>query len=400
VIDEIVATRAFGPMRIALREDGRLMELLVEDAGEPGAVGDIIRGRVTAVMRGMEACFVDIGADKAGFLSFAARGGDDDDAAPDDVPTEGAVVLVQVARAAQGGKGAGLTRSLSLPGRFLVLTPGRRRIAVSRRIEDEAARARLEDIVAGFLGDDEGFIVRTAAAGATAEALETDARTLRARWREILERIGNGAVPARLHGEGGGLVRVLRDRAHAEIRRVIVDDARAAEDARAFFAEYLAGLERRVELWDGPDPVFEAFGVDDDIADALEPVVSLPCGGTVVIEHTHALTAIDVNTARNTGRSNHAATVRETNLEAAREIARQLRLRGIGGLTVIDFVHMDRADDEDEVLDELLDALADDPAFIRTSGFSELGLVELARRRGAGSLAERIAAAADDDAET
>jgi ribonuclease G len=399
VIDEIIATTAHGPMRIALREEGRLMELLVEDAGEPGAVGDIIRGRVTAVMRGMEACFVDIGAEKAGFLSFAARAGDDD-AGPDDIPTEGAVVLVQVARAAQGGKGAGLTRSLSLPGRFLVLTPGRRRIAVSRRIEDDAARTRLEDIVGAFAGDDEGFIVRTAAADARREALEDDARALRARWREIAEGIGNGDVPARLHGEGGGLARVLRDRAHGGLRRVIVDGARAADDARAFFAEYLPGLERRVELWDGTEPVFEAFGVDDDIAAALEPVVSLPCGGTIVIEHTHALTAIDVNTARNTGRSNHAATVRETNLEAAREIARQLRLRGIGGLTVIDFVHMDRADDEDEVLDELLDALADDPAFIRTSGFSELGLVELARRRGAGSLAERIAAAADDDAET
>jgi ribonuclease G len=398
VIDEIVATRAFGPMRVALREDGRLMELLVEDAGAPGAVGDIIRGRVTAVMKGMEACFVDIGAEKAGFLSFAARG--DDDTAPADIPNEGAVVLVQVSRAAQGGKGAGLTRSLSLPGRYLVLTAGRRRVAVSRRIEDDTARARLEDIVAAFAGADEGFIVRTAAAGATAEALEADAHALRARWREITEGIGNSAVPARVHGEGGGLARVLRDRAHGEIRRVIVDDARAADEARAFFAEYLPGLERRVELWDGTEPVFEAFGVKDDIAAALEPEVSLPCGGTVVIEHTHALTAVDVNTGRNTGRSNHAATVRETNLEAAREIARQLRLRGIGGLTVIDFVHMDRAVAEDEVLDELLDALADDPAFIRTSGFSELGLVELARRRGAGSLADRLAATPDDDAES
>jgi ribonuclease G len=307
---------------------------------------------------------------------------------------------VQVSRAAQGGKGAGLTRSLSLPGRYLVLTPGRRRIAVSRRIEDEDARARLEDMVAGFAGADEGFIVRTAAADATEEALEADASALRARWREIVEGVGNSGIPARVHGEGGGLARVLRDRAHGDIRRVIVDDARAAEEARAFFAEYLPGLERRVELWDGTEPVFEAYGIEDDIAEALEPGVSLPCGGTIVIEHTHALTAVDVNTGRNTGRSSHAATVRETNLEAAREIARQLRLRGIGGLTVIDFVHMDSAEDEDDVLDELLDALADDPAFIRTGGFSDLGLVELARRRGAGSLAERLAATADGDAES
>ena len=189
------------------------------------------------------------------------------------------------------------------------------------------------------------------------------------------------------------MARVLRDRAHADIRRVLVDTPRAADEARAFFTEYLPGLERRVELWDGIDPLFEAFGIEDDIADALEPEVSLPCGGSVVIEHTHALTAIDVNTGRNTGRSSHAATVHATNLEAAEEIARQLRLRSVGGMTVIDFVHMDNSDDQDDVLDLLLDALADDPAFIRATGFSELGLVELARRRGAGPLAARLAAA-------
>jgi ribonuclease G len=397
MIDEIIASGAFGPMHVALRESGRLMELLIENSDEPGAVGDIIVGRVTAIMKGMEACFVDIGGDKAGFLSLAARGAADAESFP--APTEGAAVLVQVTKAAQMGKGPGLTRSLSLAGRFLVLTPYQPRIAVSRRIGDEAARARVEAILRSLAaeGEGEGFIVRTAAAEASAEALEEDARSLRARWHDIAARVGNCVVPSRLHGEGSGLVRVLRDRAHADIRRVLVDEPRAADEARAFFAEYLPGLERRVELWSGIDPLFDAFGIEDDIADALEPEVSLPCGGSVVIEHTHALTAIDVNTGRNTGRSSHAATVHATNLEAAAEIARQLRLRSVGGLTVIDFVHMDNAEDREDVLDVLLDALADDPAFIRATGFSELGLVELARRRGAGPLVARLAAARGGD---
>jgi ribonuclease G len=297
-----------------------------------------------------------------------------------------------VTKAAQAGKGAGLTRNITIAGRFLVLTPGQARIAVSRRIEDEAERARLESILVEFMDGEDGFIVRTAAVGASAEALAADVADLRALWREIAEDARDCDVPCRLHGEGGGIYRVLRDRAHAGLRRVIVDDARTAEEARAFFAEYLPGLERRVELWDGIDPLFELLGIEDDIADALEPAVSLPCGGSIVIEQTHALTAIDVNTGRNTGRSNHADTVLGTNLEAAEEIARQLRLRGLGGLTVIDFVHMDDAGDEEEVLDVLLAALAEDPAFIRATGFSELGLVELARRRGQGPLEARLAA--------
>ncbi len=391
MIDEIIIASDGGRLRAALRADGRLMEVLLEEDEGDAAVGDIFVGRVTAVMRGMEACFVDIGAEKAGFLSLAPRG---DDASPalEDVPTEGARVLVQVTKAAQMGKGAGLTRNVSLAGRFLVLTPYQARIAISRRIEDAAARARLENILAS-IGAPEGggFIVRTAAAEADSELLAADARALCAHWEEIREAIGNVGVPDRLHGESRGLVPVLRDRAHGGLRRVIVDTPRLAETARAFFAAYLPESDVRIEVWDGPDPVFEAYGIEDDIATVWETDVWLPCGGSLIIEQTHAMTTIDVNTSRNTGRSSHAATVLQTNMEAAEEIARQLRLRALGGLCVIDFIHMDSDEDEDEVLDTLLDALEDDPAFIRATEFSELGLVELARRRGAGSLAERLA---------
>jgi ribonuclease G len=397
MIDEIIIASDGGGLRAALRTDGRLMEVLLEEDEGDAAVGDIYVGRVTAVMRGMEACFVDIGAEKAGFLSLAPRG-DDAPAALDDVPTEGARVLVQVTKAAQMGKGAGLTRNVSLAGRFLVLTPYQERIAISRRIEDEALRARLTDILDSIdRPDGGGFIVRTAAADAGPEPLAADARALCARWQEIREAIGNVDVPSCLHGENRGLVPVLRDRAHAGLRRVIVDTPRLAEVAEAFFAAYLPECDVRIEVWDGPDPVFEAYGVEDDIATIWETDVWLPCGGSLIIEQTHAMVTIDVNTARNIGRSSHAATVLQTNLEAADEIARQLRLRNLGGLCVIDFIHMDSDEDEDEVLDALLDALEEDPAFIRATEFSELGLVELARRRGAGSLAERLAGREDAD---
>lgn len=389
MIDEIIASRADGELRVALREHGRLMEVLFDSGAEPGTVGDIVLGRVTAVLKGMEACFVDIGAEKAGFLSLAARGGDENVSLVRDAPTEGAVVLVQVTKAAQAGKGCGLTRAISIAGRFLVLTPGQPRIAVSRRIEDEGLRARLEEMLGPIAGPDEGFIVRTAAADATAEALAADAESLRARWDAIQDSMGNVDVPACLHGGGSVLTAALRDRAHDGIRRIIVDTRADEDDARAFFAMYLPALAARVERWQGVESVFEALGVEDDIAEALEPVVALPCGGSLIIEETHALAAVDVNTGRNTGRSGHADTVRATNLEAADEIARQLRLRNLGGLTVVDFVHMDDPAHRQEVYDALMGALVDDPAFIRATGFSELGLIELARRRGAGPLSDR-----------
>jgi ribonuclease G len=390
MIDEIIVGSDGGRLRAALRAEGRLMEVLLEEDEAGAAVGDIYVGRVTAVMRGMEACFVDIGAEKAGFLSVAPRG--DDAPALAETPTEGVRVVVQVTKAAQMGKGAGLTRNVSLAGRFLVLTPYQDRIAISRRIDDDPRRARLENILTGIgVPEGGGFIVRTAAADADAEILAADARALCAHWEDIREAIGNVAVPGRLHGESRGLVPVLRDRAHGALRRVIVDTPRLAETARAFLATYLPDCAARIEVWDGPDPVFEAYGIEDGIAAALEAEVWLPCGGSLIIEQTHAMTTVDVNTSRNTGRSSHAATVLQTNLEAAEEIARQLRLRNLGGLCVIDFIHMDSDEDEDEVLDALLDALEDDPAFIRATEFSELGLVELARRRGAGPLAARLA---------
>jgi ribonuclease G len=423
VIDEILSTTAGGRARIALREEGRLVDLVIAGDGAPDTVASIVLGRVNAVLPGMEAAFVDIGAERAGFLSLMPRSGENQGvprsgenqgvprsgenqevpprgdgegdgagAGPDRFAPihEGAEVLVQVTKTAQAGKGAGLTRNISLAGRYLVLTPMQARTAISRRIEDPGERAALESAMAEIAAPGEGFILRTAARDAGAPALAEDAAQLRGLWASIMEKRDAASPPRILHGVARGLGGVLRDCAHDGLRRILVDDRRAEAEAQAFCDAHLPDLGTRIELWDEAAPMFEALGVEDELAVALETRVTLACGGSLIIEQTQALCAIDVNTGRNVGRTSHADTVRATNLEAAEEIPRQLRLRGLGGITVIDFIHMDDAADRDRVLAALMAGLTADPAFISAGGVSELGLVELARRRGDGPLEARL----------
>ena len=412
MIDEILSTTCGGRARIALRTDGRLVGLIIAGSGAPDMVGTIALGRVKAVLPGLEAAFVDIGAERAGFLSLVPRRGESDegprrgesdegprrgesDGAEDEAVRfapvrEGDEVLVQVTKSAQAGKGAGLTRNVALAGRTLVLTPFQSRIAISRRIIEPDQRAALERVMAEIAKPGEGFILRTAARHAGAQALMEDAAELRRLWASIQEKRLAASPPHVLYAVTRGLGQVLSDYAHDGLRRILVDDRGAEADAQAFCDAHLPDLGTRIELWDEAPPMFEALGVADDIAGALEPQVVLPCGGSLIIEQTQALTAIDVNTGRNVGRTSHADTVRVTNLEAAAEIPRQLRLRSLGGITVIDFIHMDDEAERDLVLGALMEGLSDDPAFIRAGGISALGLVEIARRRGDGPLKERL----------
>jgi len=394
MIDEIISTTRGGRVRIALREEGRLVDLIISGNGAPDTVGSIIAGRVNAVIPGMEAAFVGIGAERAGFLSLVPPRSvsESGDIEPDRFPPihEGAVILVQVTKTAQAGKGAGLTRNISLAGRYLVMTPLQARIAISRRIEAPGDRAALESIMTDIAEPGEGFILRTAARDADASALAEDAAQLRGLWASIEEKRDAVTPPQILHGVTRGLAQVLCDAAHEGLRRILVDDRRAEAEAQAFCDAHLPDLGARIELWNESTPMFEALGMEDELADALEPHFNLACGGSLIIEQTRALTAIDINTGRNVGRTSRANTVCATNMEAAAEIPRQLRLRGLGGITVIDFIHMEDAADRDRVLDALMVGLMADPAFIRATGISELGLVELARRRGDGSLRARL----------
>jgi ribonuclease G len=392
---EILCTVAPGETRIALIEAGRAVEIFIERHASPGVVGNIYLGRVSRMLTGMEAAFVEIGLDRAGFLGLRRRPAADDEEEPPPPVTvhEGESVIVQVQRASQGGKGAGLTLNLTLPGRYLVYAPRQDGIKISRRITDEAERARLADIMEGIADAGEGFILRTAAAGAAMVDLENDAAYLRELWAEVEESSGDAEAPALIFSEPDPIVRALRDRADESLRRIVIDDAGAFAAAKRYAERFLPMIEPLLEHDTDEEPLFERYGVEEAIDLALSPKVELACGGDVMIETTHALSAIDVNSGRHTGGANLAETILETNLEAAVEIARQVRLRNLAGLIVIDFIHMETEEHQARVLAAFEGALAGDPAFGRSTGFSDLGLVEISRRRGREPLAEMMTGA-------
>ena len=390
---EILCTVAPGETRIALIEAGCAVEIFIERHASPGIVGNIYLGRVSRMLTGMEAAFVEIGFERAGFLGLRRRRatGDDEEEPPPPVTVhEGEAVTVQVQRAPQGGKGAGLTINLTLPGRTLVYAPKQNGIKISRRITDEDERARLADIMGGIAGADEGFILRTAAAGAGMVDLESDAAYLRELWSEVEERSANAEAPALIFEEPDPIVRTLRDRAHGSLRRILIDDAEAFAAARRYAQRFMPMIEELLEHYTDDEPLFERYGVEEAIDLALSPKVELACGGYLMIETTHALSAIDVNSGRHTGGANLAETILETNLEAAVEIARQVRLRNLAGLIVIDFIHMETEEHQARVLAAFEGGLAGDPGFGRSTGFSDLGLVEISRRRGREPLAEML----------
>ncbi len=389
MIDTIAVNAAPGETRVALLAGARTVEVFHHRAGVDSALGNVYLGRVTRVVPAMAAAFVDIGLERAGFLNAAdARPEPDGPARPISACVhEGEAVLVQATCDPIGDKGARLTLWPALPGRRLVFTPGRRRDAVSLRIADADERARLAALVAEHDAGDGGFVARTAAAGADADELARDADELHAQWREIGERRRDAVAPACLHREPGALWRALRDHADAGLGRVVIDSPAALAEARRDCARRLPDLEPRLEGYRGDEPIFEHFGVEAALEAALEARCDLPSGGAVIVEPTEAVCAIDVDTRGCTGGDGARARLR-TNLDAAAEIARQLRLRAVGGLIVIDFAHMKGKDHRRRVLDALRAALADDGAATPPGGFSRLGLVELTRRRSRPTLAD------------
>ncbi|MFQ5959231.1 MAG: Rne/Rng family ribonuclease [Alphaproteobacteria bacterium] len=391
MIDTIVVNVAPGETRVALLADGRTVEVFHHRAGSESIVGGLYLGRVTRVAPGLQAAFVDIGAERPGFLNADdARTDADAPAAPiGEYVHEGEAVVVQVTRDAVGDKGARLTMRPTLVGRHLVYAPGRGDIDVSRRIDDEAERKRLEALVGGLAQGDEGFVVRTAAAGVAAEQIARDADELRALWGEVETQRRGAAAPARLHGDDDPLARALRDNAGGGLRRVVIDSATALADAKRYCARFAPDLAARIEAYREAEPIFERFAVEAALDEALEPRVALSSGGAVVIEETEALTAIDVDTGGAGGGGGDAqSNLLRANLEAAAEIARQLRLRAIGGLIVIDFARMTRVAHQRQLFEAFRDALAPDRAVNPPAGFTRLGLVEMTRRRRRRALAE------------
>ena len=358
--------------RVAIIEDGRLADLFVERMWERQKAGEIYKARVESVLPGIHASFVNLGDGRNAFLYLNdARG-------LDLQPNK--ELLVQVTKTARKNKGARVTSRISLPGRYVVLVPGGQESGVSKRIVDENERKRLKAIARELRGD-YGIIVRTAAEGVDDESLAHDVETLLALWREIEHTGRNQSAPCLLYRDLGLLGRVLRDELTEQVSEIIVDGPEEFENVGGHLSSLCGGEPPELSLYKGTIPLFEHYGVEKEIDAALERKVWLESGAYLIIDHTEALTVIDVNTGKFIGKTDLRHTVLETNLEAASEIARQLRLRAIGGIVVIDFIDMDFEEDRSRLLRRLEDVFQPDRYRARVFGVSQLGLVEITRKR-------------------
>lgn len=410
--------------RVAVLENGVISGFHNERHASRGVVGNIYHGRVVRVLPGMEAAFVDIGLEKAAFLHASdvfqghseAELPDDDDLDDDDngngrskggssgrrkrrhyLPIEAQIregqdLLVQVVKDPIGTKGARITCYISLPGRHLVFMPTVGNVGISRQIRSDGERKRLRKLCDEMRPTGTGFIVRTAAEGVRSEALKQDMEVLISLWNDIYKRSQKGKPPRLLYSDLDLALRAARDLAASELDRLIVDDREHYERIMDFVERVMPRFARSIELYVGTDPIFDAFGIEDELKRALEKRVDLPSGGYLIIEQTEALTSIDINTGKFVGKGNKNLedTITLTNVEAAREIAYQLKLRSIGGLIIIDFIDMSENVDKKKVTEALHDALADDKGRVKISEISEFGLVEMTRKRTSESLTQLL----------
>ncbi len=389
--------------QIALLEGRTLVEHYISRESDDATQidGNIYRGRVQNVLPGMEAAFIDIGTPKNAVLYHGDVRYDVDDvesgkggAQPriEELLKPGQTILCQVTKNPIGAKGARLTQEVSLPGRFVVLVPNSTAYGISKRLDD-AERKRLRRIVDAVRPEGHGLIVRTAAAGASAEELEHDVQRLVEQWDGIAAASLKGQGAALLYREPAIAVRVIREELNREYRAVVIDDLALYEQVRDYVGAVNPELSDRVEYFD-PEvealPIFERFHVHEQLHKALDRKVFLPSGGSLVIDRTEALTVIDVNTGKNVGTTNLEETVYRNNLEAADEVARQLRLRDIGGIIVIDFIDMEIRENRDKVGAALRTALARDKTRTQVFDISELGLVEMTRKRVSEGLIESM----------
>ncbi len=379
--------------QIAVLEDRDLVQHYVTRAGATSMVGNVYLGRVQNVLPGMEAAFVDIGRGRnavlyAGEVNYSAE--DLEGPAPriEHVLKSGQSVLVQVSKDPIGGKGARLTAQISMPGRYLVLVPNSNVSGISRRLPDEE-RKRLKVIVKKINPEAHGMIVRTAAEGASDEALAGDVARLVAEWDGIEKRAKRAKAPFLLYEEPELTVRVVRDLFNdEEFRELVTDSSRIYELVTGYLREVAPDLLAKVRLHEGKLPAFEEFHIVEQIHKGLDRKVWLPSGGYLIIERTEAMTVIDVNTGKSVGKVNLEETVVNTNLEAAAEVARQLRLRDIGGMIIIDFIDMLLEKNKKQVVDTIKEAMAKDKTRSQVFDISPLGLLEVTRKRVSGGLLE------------
>ncbi len=394
---EILINASTHEARAALVENGVLQEVFLERTSRRGLISNIYKGRVSRVLPGMQAAFIEIGMERTAFLHasdiFDPRHAGTGIEAPrtENIRTlvaEGNEILVQVVKDPLGTKGARLTTYITLPSRFLVYMPQGRGVGVSARIEDEVERERLRTAVLAGLEVDEsaGYIVRTAAEDAPPEALRADMLYLRKLW-EFVRHKGLRTDPGQLvHADLPLHLRILRDLLRPDVERVLIDQPNAHREMQEFVSTFMPDVLPRIELYVERRPIFELHHVEEEIQKALDRKVSLKSGGYLIIDQTEAMTTIDVNTGAFVGHRNLEETIFRTNLEAAVAIARQLRLRNLGGIIIIDFIDMEEPEHRRQVIQALEKALSDDHVKTNISSVSPLGLVEMTRKRTRESL--------------
>ena len=412
---KLVINEAQHETRVALLEDGNIVELFIERGDESDIAGNIYKGRVQRVLPGIQAAFVDIGLNQAAFIyvddvlgervrefnDLIDRDEQEDmeegldesevestssgDEYPqfliEDLITEGQEIMVQVAKSPIGTKGARVTSHISIPGRFLVLMPTADHIGISRKIEELTERARLKQIVSDLRKEPYGYIVRTAAEGIGEDKLLKEMTFLNNLWENLQRKYKKSPTPSLLHQELNLSLRAVRDLLIHEAESLVVDSRSAYEKVLAFLDEHMPNLKDNVLLHDSTEPIFDTFNLEGDISRALRKKIWLKSGGYIVIELTEALVAIDVNTGRYVGKHNLEETILKTNLEAVKEIAYQVRLRDIGGIIIIDFIDMQKKSNQAKVVHELREAFKKDRSKTHILPMSEMGLVQMTRKR-------------------
>ena len=411
---KIIINQTDHETRVALLEDGTIVEVFVERGDDSDITGNIYKGRVQRVLPGIQASFVDIGLKQAAFIYVNdVEGNRYDDIEkimlakeekgeereedfekndlnipvikPDfhieDLISEGQDIQVQVAKSPIGTKGARVTSYVSLPGRFLVLMPTSNHVGISRRIDDQDERNRLKEIIIDIRNEEYGYIIRTAAEGIKREKLEYEMHFLNNLWENIQQRYNKSPCPAPLHKELNVSLRAVRDLLLHEAESLVIDSRDGYEEILQFLDKFMPSLKDCVSLYDGDEPIFDAYNLEGDISRAIKRKVWLKSGGYIVIEHTEALVAIDVNTGRFVGKHNLEETILKTNLEAVKEIAYQIRLRDLGGIIIIDFIDMEKKTNQEKVFNELREAFRKDrsknhilPIYITYTVFQQLSI--------------------------
>ncbi|MBU1193325.1 MAG: Rne/Rng family ribonuclease [Proteobacteria bacterium] len=421
MLKELVVNAAPHETRVALLENGTIVEVFIEREDETSIAGNIYKGRVQRVLPGMQAAFVDIGFDQAAFiyvddvLDTASHKmyqkfeqdtdtdtngiGNDMDAetaaekqvswraavAPEcgieDLLTEGQEVLVQVAKSSIGSKGPRVTTHISLAGRYMVLMPTVDHIGISRRIEDEAERLRLKEMLLSLRKNNFGYILRTRAQGIDKDTIEKEIDFLTKTWEDISARSKTVSATSLVYKDLTVTFRAVRDLLANEADKLIIDSKEEYEHVQNFLNKLMPDVKLSVELYQGKESIFDAYNIEGDIARALKKKVWLKSGGYIVIDQTEALVAIDVNTGRYVGKHNFDETILKTNLEAVKEIAYQIRLRNIGGIIIIDFIDMKKEQHKDKVMAHLNEAMKKDKSQTNILPLTELGLVQMTRKR-------------------